>query len=914
MEGRRNLSSGVRFLVGMNPPSAVLACILSLGAWLAPVVLTGAEPEFSTAGFFQVPDSGREAFDFNVGWRFHKGDAAGADARDFDDKGWELVATPHGVDGALPEEASGCANYQGPAWYRKTFTPPDALKGRRVALHFEGILGRSRIWINGKAVRDNTAGFLPVVVDVSGLLEYGRPNVVVVRADNSDDGSFPPGKPQRQLDYAYFGGIYRDVWLIATGPVHITDPNVVDQVAGGGLFVRTESLTDAEAVVAVDADVANTAGMALKGGKVSFELRERGSGRVLARESAPLDVPAQGGGRASARLKVPAPRAWSPDDPVLHDLVATVLAPDGRVLDGLRQRVGLRTVEITHERGLVLNGKPFPGKLIGANRHQDFAVIGFALPNELHWRDARKLRDCGLRVIRSAHYPQDPAFMDACDELGLLVIANIPGWQYWNQAPTFAAGVYSDIRNLVRRDRNHPCVLLWEPILNETHYPDDFARRAHELVHAEYPYAGCHTAADSNAAGAQYFDVLFSHPLNGDRDKEARMGRLAPKPYFTREWGDNVDDWSSHNSPSRVARQWGEVPQLVQARHYAGPAYPYTCWDTLYKTPAHHFGGTLWHSFDHQRGYHPDPFLGGIFDAFRRPKYSAELFRAQRPARAAHPTADSGPMVFIAHGMTPFSPSAVTVYSNCDAVRLTSNGKVVATLEPRRESPGMPSPILEFPNAFDFMAVKALHRANAQDQACLLAEGIVDGKVVATHRVRPAKRASKLRLELDDEGVAPRADGSSIVVLVASLTDGDGNVKRLNNGAVRFEVGGPAELVGDASVGANPRTLRWGEAPALLRSGTRPGKVRVVAHYATPGSQMPQSAVLEFELLPSTRPAIHDEARIPGAARTGGACTAVAPADDKDIQSLRIRLDAAEKELNRLRNREVERQQGAFEQ
>lgn len=118
----------------------------------------------------------------------------------------------------------------------------------------------------------------------------------------------------------------------------------------------------------------------------------------------------------------------------------------------------------------------YPYPLIGANRHQDFAVVGNALSNSLHWRDAKKLRDAGLRVIRNAHYPQDPAFMDACDELGLFVIVNTPGWQFWNDEPIFAQRVYSDIRNMVRRDRNHPSVWMWEPILNETWYPEDFAK------------------------------------------------------------------------------------------------------------------------------------------------------------------------------------------------------------------------------------------------------------------------------------------------------------------------------------------------------------------------------------------------------------------------------------------------------
>lgn len=504
---------------------------------LAPLAAAATQPEYSTAGFFAVPGTGRDAANFNVGWRFLKGDAPGAETTGFDDRSWSLVSAPHGVDGALPEEASGCANYQGPAWYRKKFTPPESLRGKRVTLHFEGILGKSKIWVNGKLMKEHFSGFLPAVVEVTDVLEYGKPNVVAVRADNSDDGLFPPGKPQKQLDYSYFGGMYRDVWLVSTGKVHITDPNETDLVAGGGVFARTERLDEREAVLAVSVHIANTTGQS---GEFAVEADlVAPDDKTVAKDAesgARVAIPAGGAVTVTRRLVVKNPRAWSPDSPTLHRLFVTVVDKAGRIVDAHQSRVGLRTVQITHESGLVLNGKPFPEKLMGANRHQDHAVVGFALSNNLHRRDAQKLRDAGLRVVRSAHYPQDPAFMDACDELGLFVIVNTPGWQYWNKAPIFEQRVYSDIRNLVRRDRNHPSVLLWEPILNETHYPAHFAKNTHDITHAEYPFPGCHTAADSEAAGHEHFDVLFAHPPKGDAGWAA--AHIDPrKAYFTREWG-----------------------------------------------------------------------------------------------------------------------------------------------------------------------------------------------------------------------------------------------------------------------------------------------------------------------------------------------------------------------------------------
>ena len=193
------------------------------------------QPEFSTAGFFELPNSGREVFSMNPAWRFYKGSVAGAEAISFDDTEWAVVSLPNGIE-YLPTEASGCINYQGEVWYRKHFTPADALKGKKLFLHFEAIMGKSKVFVNGRLIKEHFGGYLPVVVDVTDALKWGEDNVIAVWADNSDDPSYPPGKAQDVLDFTYFGGIYSDCWLVAHNPVFITDPNVEDEGAGGGLF------------------------------------------------------------------------------------------------------------------------------------------------------------------------------------------------------------------------------------------------------------------------------------------------------------------------------------------------------------------------------------------------------------------------------------------------------------------------------------------------------------------------------------------------------------------------------------------------------------------------------------------------------------------------------------------------------
>ncbi len=859
------------------------------------------KPEFSTAGFFQIRNSGRQVYSMNPAWRFFKGAVPDGQAVDLDDSGWEAVSLPHGSE-YIPTEASGCVNYQGETWYRKHFTPADSLKGKKLFLHFEAVMGKCKVFVNGQLLTEHFGGFLPVIAEVSDVLQWGKDNVIAVWADNSDDPSFPPGKAQDVLDFTYFGGIYRDCWLIAHNSVYITDPNYENETAGGGLFVAYDNISENSADILLKLHLRNDTDKNFSG-SVEYELSAPDSSRTAA-YTRKVSVKKDQASSFSDRIRIECPALWSPESPVLYNLTVRVTDKNGKTIDGYRRWIGIRSIEFKGKDGFWLNGKPYPSPLIGANRHQDYAIVGNAVSNHAHWRDARKLRNAGLKVIRNAHYPQDPAFMDACDELGLFVIVNTPGWQFWNKDSIFEQRVYSDIRNMVRRDRNHPSVWMWEPVLNETWYPDDFAKNTRDIVDAEYPFPYCYSGCDNSARGKEHFPVLFSHPANAN-EGEALKETLPDKTYFTREWGDNVDDWSSHNSPSRVNRSWGEEPMLVQARHYACPPYRYTSYDALYRTDRQHVGGCLWHSFDHQRGYHPDPFYGGLMDVFRQPKYSYYMFMAQRdPKIDSLLPAETGPMVYIAHEMTPFSSHDVTVYSNCDEVRLTVNqdGQTY-TYKKIPSEQGMPSPIITFPDAYDFMTNKYYDK-----EVYLLAEGLIDGKVVATHKVAPARRPEKLLLWADWEGTELEANGSDFVTVIAAVADRFGRIKRLNNYFIRFSIEGEGRLLGGSDIMANPVPVRWGTAPVLVQSTTRPGKIRIVAEVLQKGSQMPVSGVLEIETVPSSVPLLYEERE---ASQIGKNTVENLPVQTENIDQSQ-EIERLRKELNTLKLKEVERQQAEF--
>lgn len=821
--------------------STLVAVLLITSVWAQ-----NYRPEISVAGFMSLPGSGRNVYNFNPGWRFHKGDVAGAEALNFDDSAWQVVSTPHTVE-LEPAEASGGRNYQGIAWYRKHFVVPAAMQGQLVTVYFEAVMGKQEVFLNGKLVRKHAGGYLPFSVNLTDYgIKAGDKCVLAVMTDNSNDKNYPPGKPQYTLDFAYHGGIYRDVWLIGKSDVSITDALEANKVAGGGVFVHFDQISEKKAQVFVDTEVKNS-GTARRVVTVETTLTDA-SGKKVKQTSSRVMLNAGESVTVKQKMQVSNPHLWSPDSPYLYRVESRV-AEGKLALDGGVTRVGIRKAEFKDKAGFWLNGKPF-GQLVGANRHQDFAYVGNALPNSQQWRDAKRLRDAGCRIVRVAHYPQDPSFMDACDELGIFVIVATPGWQYWNKDPEFARLVHENTRMMIRRDRNHASVLMWEPILNETRYPLDFALEALQITKDEYPYPGRPVAAaDVHSEGVkEHYDVVYGWP--GDDVKG-----VARQCIFTREFGENVDDWYAHNNNNRASRSWGERPMLVQALSLA------KSYDEMYQTNGQFIGGAQWHPFDHQRGYHPDPYWGGIFDAFRQPKYAYYMFRSQTAANLNHPLAESGPMVYIAHEMSQFSDKDVVVFSNCDSVRLSIYDGTRSWTKPVVHAKGhMPNAPVVFENVWDFWEARGYSYVQKNWQKVnLVAEGIRNGEVVCTTKKMPSRRSTKLQLRVDDQNSPLVADGSDFIVVVAEVTDDSGNVRRLAKENVVFTVEGEGEIIGDATIGANPRAVEFGSAPVLIRSTRKAGKIKVKARVQYEGTHAPTPAEIEFESVPSLLPACFTE-------------------------------------------------------
>ncbi len=808
-------------------------------------------PKYSTAGFYAVEGSPRKVFSFNPGWRFFKGNVDGAEKPEFDDSRWEAANLPHGLE-ILGSNQSGGRNYQGPAWYRKTFEIPAESKGKNFVLYFEAVMGKAKVFLDGKQVAEHFGGYLPFAVDLTEQLKGGHSSkhLVAVLADNSDDPSYPPGKPQGQLDFTYLGGIYRDVYLIETNPIHITLPELSKTVAGGGVFVGVKNAHDDEAEIEVrtEIDVSGNGktnrhsreggnlkkegsqpfvssktktmqtdsgaihlGPRLRGDDGKYTLRttvEDAEGKEISRDDKPVTdlISMQVFLLKNVRL-------WHPDDPYQHWIRTELLDENGKVLDSLRTRVGFRFFEMKGNDGFFVNGKPFGKKMSGVNRHQDYAVVGNAVPNSGQWRDAKLLREGGCNVVRAAHYPLDPAFMDACDELGLLVTVANPGWQFYNDKnPEFWKRCVADTRGMARRDRNRPGVLLWETALNETdNQPVPMLAEMHKALHEEIPFPGVFSVGDSDHARPAGFDVYYY--ARGDE----------PICSFTREYGDGgeVENFMSQNASSRVKREWGEHALIQQAM--------IRCRDLpgIFHPSRKQIGSTLWCGIDHQRGYPPDTFWGGLLDEFRNPKYSYDVFKSQYDPDFKLNGIETGPMVHIAHELTQISPSDVLVLTNCDEVRLTWLGKEIGTKKPEDGYKNMRHPPIIFKNVFDFRVITSQWR-NKTDEIEMIAEGLIAGKVVCTEKKRYPQRTTRIKLELADRDLGVTADGGDFVPVRATIIDHRGVKKVLASEYVSFVVDGDGELI-DGPPELNPMKTEFGVATALVRPTTNVGLIRVQA-------------------------------------------------------------------------------------
>lgn len=732
--------------------------------------------------------------DFNDGWRFFR--VEGQTPPALDAAPWQSVTLPHTtrIEARVVKD-----QWQGTAFYRKIFATDPSWKGQRVLLRFEAAMNVATVNLNGRDVARHLGGYLPFIVDLTPGLKTAGENILTVELDNRDSPITGP-KPLKVLDFNTYGGLYRGVTLMVKPPVHVTDEMLSNAIAGGGVFVTYPRVTPAEAEVAVKTEVTNSGDEAPRAIKVIQTLRS-GNARVA---SATLLLSLQPGEsrQVEQTLLVRRPRLWSPRSPNLYTLETQVQV--GRARDRVETRIGIRRFEITKDR-FTINGEPY--HLRGVNRHQEYPYVGYATSPNADRRDAKLIKEAGFDFVRLSHYPPSPAFMAAADELGLVLLDAVPGWQYFNPSPAFRDQVLQTCRDMIRRDRNHPSVVAWECSLNETGMPKPFVADLNTAVHEEYPGDQAWSAGWVNEG----YDIF----INARQHRMKEPWTKKDRPYIVSEYGDweyyaqnagfNQDSWADLKQEERTSRQAlgdGEARLLQQATNIQ------EAHNDNYTTPA--FADAYWVMFDYNRGYADDLETSGVASIDRLPKFSYFFFRSQRDAGEVSANWNGGPMVQIASFWNAQSSPRVRVYSNADEVELFLNGKSLGRRMPDRDaiSNHLPHPPFTF-NLGVFTPGK------------LEARAYIRGKLVARHTIETAGEPARVEVALDDMGVKPTRN--DLVFARARLVDAKGRPVFASGRQITFKAAGRYEIVGPATA-----TTEAGVASVLVRV-LEPGRGRITA-------------------------------------------------------------------------------------
>jgi beta-galactosidase len=728
---------------------------------------------------------------------------------------WQKVTLPHT---AVVEPLVIANPWEGIAYYRKTFSLDKSLRGKRVTIEFEGAMQLTDVWFNGKHILQQAGGYLPFTIDISGSARYGGNNALFLKVDNRDNPLIPPGKPVRRLDFLYYSGIYRDVRMHVTDPLHITDAVVANIPCGGGIFVTYENVSGLSAQVNIKTHVRNDDSKD-RPCTVVQELIDDAQNVVAREESEPLKLHHNADQHIGLALVVKNPRLWHPDHPYLYTL-HTVVRDSGHPIDERSTRIGIRSFTVSRSEGLKINGIPF--RIRGTNRHMSYPWIGNALSDNASYRDIWLIKNAGMNCVRLAHYPQDPSVLDACDELGLLVLDCIPGWQFFNKTQVFIDRVFRDIRSTIRRDRNHPSVFLWEMSLNEAYPPAEFRCTQAKVAKEEFIGENFLTSGDSYFTKACW-DVPYD---DWDEETKGRDNNTYPdRPFLIREYGDY--EFGGGSSTTRHLRGDGEEGLLQQAWNLQ---WSHNKNRLLYPRC---IGDLNWAMFDGVAGIMNGIEGWGPADLLRLPKFSYYFFQSQRDPGMRQPfDVEQGPMVRIANYWMKGAPvRRVVVYNNCDEVELLVNGKRVARQKPD-SGPDTPYGVdydkggtpFDGGNCRNIEHAPCTFDKVAYEPGELKAIGYLEGKEVAVDSIFSPGDPAQLKIVVATGPKPFSADGADVVFVRAYVLDAQEHPVPDARNTVTFKLEGNARFISPSIVDAEA-----GIATILIQSTTKAGEAIITA-------------------------------------------------------------------------------------
>jgi len=737
----------------------------------------------SAAGLAAEPTpagKGRFVLPINRNWRYSPAATPAARARDFDDSHFARVTVPH-TNLRVPWHSFDEKSYEFVSVYRRHFRLPASARRQRVFVDFEGVMTASTVWLNGVRLGEYKGGFTPFSFELSGHVDFDSDNVLAVEVDSTERPDIPPFG--NEVDYLTFGGIYREVSLRIVSSTYIEN-----------IFAQPKDvLSDHPSL-----DVQCFLGSDQKtfGGGLSLEAALYDGDSLVTKTT--QSVPAWNDeGIAPPMLHLDtlgAIELWNLRSPKLYRVEVRLLRGD-HLLDSNTRRIGFREARFTPQ-GFSLNGQVV--KLRGLDRHQTFPWVGQAMPARVQRQDAVILRkNLRCNIVRTSHYPQSRHFLDACDEIGLLVLEEIPGWQHIGDLAWQDLAV-DNVDRMIRRDWNHPSVILWGVRINESRDNHDFYTRTNALAHqldATRQTGGIRNKYDSELLEDVFTMNDFGFPLRPPNHPLYLNTEFNGHMYPTKTI-DNIERLREHTiRHARVHDQLASNPQYA--------------------------GGIGWCAFD----YNTHDYFGsgdricyhGVTDIFREPKPAAGFYRSQ-----CDPDEEIVlvPAFHWARGDENGGFTIALVSSNCDHLKFYIAGKLVAEADPDRK---------QFPH-LKYAPFTADLSKSVGSWGDLRIDGFIQGKQVISRSFSGKGVDQKFSLLPDDTMLI--ADGADTTRVVLRVTDEFDAIRPFAADAIRFELTGPAQLIGD-----NPFSLIGGTGALWIRAGEQPGKVYLTAHHPILGAQ-----------------------------------------------------------------------------
>ena len=734
--------------------------------------------------------AGRIVLPINRNWRFSPAASAAARERDFDDSKFARVTVPH-TNLRVPWHSFDEKSYEFVSIYRRRFRLPAEARGHRVWVDFEGVMTASTVWLNGVLLGEYKGGFTPFSFELTSHLDFDRDNTLAVEVDSSERKDIPPFG--HEVDYLTFGGIYREVSLRIVSPTFIEN-----------IFAQPKDVLSGKPTLDVQCFLARD--LKSSGADFTLEAALYDGDKQLAKTSKavpgwndeglkPLTLHLENLGDIAL---------WNLRSPKLYRVEVRLLRGSA-LLDHDSRRIGFREARFTPQ-GFSLNGTVV--KLRGLDRHQTFPWVGQAMPGRVQRRDALILRkNLHCNIVRTSHYPQSRHFLDACDEIGLLVLEEIPGWQHIGDLAWQDISV-DNVRRMIRRDWNHPSIILWGVRINESRDNHDFYTRTNAAAHQLDP--------TRQTGGIRYFqesefleDVFtmndFGWPLKEPNHPLYLNTEFVGHTYPTKTI-DNIERLREHTvRHARVHDQLASNPQYA--------------------------GGIGWCAFDYNThdnfGSGDRICYHGVTDIFREPKPAAGFYRSQ-----CDPDEEIVlvPAFHWARGDESIGFSHALVSSNCDHLKFYVNGELIAEADPDRAQ----FPHLKYP-----LFTAAPSQTRDMGWGDLRIDGYIQGKQVISRTLSGKGIDQKFTILPDDTELV--ADGADTTRIVLRVTDEFDAIRPFANDAIRFELSGPAALIGD-----NPFSLIGGTGAIWLRSTEQSGKVRLTAHHPNLGAQH-----VELEITPA---------------------------------------------------------------